>query len=76
VPFLTWGKGVEAADLYALNPDYKKPRRKRPGYAAARQPVRNGDVANLALDLLGLRAVPGSTIGTAQDLVLTADGGG
>ena len=70
VPFLTWGKGVEAADLYTLNPDYKKPRRKRPGYAAARQPVRNGDVANLALDLLGLRAVPGSTIGTAQGLDL------
>lgn len=76
VPFWTWGDGVDAEDLYALNPTYKKPRRKRPGYGAARQPVRNGDVANLALSLLGLRAIPGSTIGTDQDLVLTADAGG
>ncbi len=76
VPFLTWGDGVDAEELYTLNPTYKKPRRKRPGYGAARQPVRNGDVANLALSLLGLRAVPGSTIGTAQDLVLTADAAG
>ena len=74
VPFLTWGAGVDAEDLYALNPTYKKPRSKRPGYGAERQPVRNGDVANLALDLLGLRAIPGSTIGTDQDLVLSADG--
>ena len=75
VPFLTWGDGVDAEDLYALNPTYKKPRRKRPGYGAARQPGGNGDVANLALGLLGLRAIPGSTIGTDQDLVLTADAG-
>ena len=76
VPFLTWGAGVAAADLYDLNPDYRAPRRRRPGYAAERQPVRNGDVANLALDLLGLRAVPGSTIGTAQELDLAEDPAG
>jgi hypothetical protein len=71
IPFLTWGDGVaEGADLYALNDDYRDPQDGRPGYAMKRQPVRNADVANLALDLLGLRAIPGSTVGTAQDLDL------
>lgn len=61
VPFITWGAGVVAGrDLYALNRAFRGPRRSRPGYAARRQPIRNGDVANLATSLLGLPAVPGS----------------
>lgn len=71
IPFLAWGDGVAAdADLYALNEDYRDPGRRRPGYAAERQPVRNADVANLALDLLGLGPIPDSTVGTAQQLDL------
>lgn len=71
IPFLAWGDGVAAGtDLYALNEDYRDPGKRRPGYAAARQPVRNADVANLALDLLGLGPIPGSTVGTAQELDL------
>lgn len=71
IPFLAWGQGVAAgADLYELNEDYRDPGRRRPGYAAERQPVRNADVANLALDLLGLGPIPGSTVGTAQQLDL------
>ena len=71
IPFLTWGQGVAAGtDLYELNEDYRDPGRRRPGYFAERQPVRNADVANLALDLLGLGPVPGSTVGTAQQLDL------
>ena len=71
IPFLAWGDGVaEGVDLYDLNDDYRDPQDGRPGYAMKRQPVRNADVANLALDLLGLRAIPGSTVGTAQDLDL------
>jgi hypothetical protein len=67
VPFLVWGPGVTAGDLYDLNPDYVDPGTKRPSYAGA-QPVRNADVANLATDLLGLAAVPGSELDAAQDL--------
>lgn len=71
VPFLTWGRGTAAgADLYALNTERRDPRARRPGYAAGRQPVRNLDVANLALDLLGVGAVPGSEVGVDQELDL------
>jgi len=69
VPFVVWGKGVaKGRDLYALNPAYKWPGTRRPTYAPARQPVRNGDVADLALDLLGLRPVPGSILDRKQNL--------
>lgn len=67
VPFVVWGAGVPAGNLYDLNPDYVDPGTGRPTYAGA-QPVRNGDVANLATDLLGLGAVPGSALNAAQDL--------
>jgi hypothetical protein len=33
--------------------------------------VRNGDVANLATDLLGLGPVPGSELDAEQDLTVT-----
>lgn len=72
VPFVAWGPGVSAGDLYDLNPDYRDPGDSRPGYRRARQPVRNGDLANLSLDLLGLRAVPGSQMNAEQDLDVTA----
>lgn len=68
IPFLTWGAGVEHGDLYALNPQRRDPGKRRPSYDAARQPVRNGDVANLVTSLLGLAAVPGSQLGAEQDL--------
>ncbi len=62
VPFLTWGAGVAAGDLYDLNPDYANPGRRHPAYAASRQPVRNGDLGNLAVDLLGLGPIPDSEL--------------
>jgi len=68
IPFVAWGAGVRAGDLYALNPDYRDPGTKRPAYAAKRQPVRNGDLGNLALGLLGMKAIPGSELDLAQDL--------
>jgi hypothetical protein len=69
VPFIVWGAGVEpGADLYDLNPDYADPGTRRTTYAGDEQPVRNGDVANLVTDLLGLGAVPGSEHDAGQDL--------
>lgn len=59
VPFLLWGRTVRGGDLYRLSPAYADPGRARTGFAGA-QPVRNGDLANLATDLLGLGPVPGS----------------
>lgn len=69
VPFIVWGPTVASgASLYALNPDYADPGVRRTSYSDSRQPVRNGDVANLALDLLGLGAVRGSAHDRAQNL--------
>jgi predicted AlkP superfamily pyrophosphatase or phosphodiesterase len=69
VPFLVWGPGVAAGrDLYALNDDYRDPGKKRTRYSDDKQPVRNGAVANLVADLLGLEAIKGSEHDAAQDL--------
>lgn len=59
VPFVVWGSGIDQGDLYAMNTAYADPGRRRVFYSG-RQPVRNGDLANLALDLLGLGPVPDS----------------
>jgi len=67
IPFIVWGRGITPGDLYALNPDYADPGDRQPPYDGA-QPVRNGDVANLATDLLGLGPVPGSELDADQDL--------
>lgn len=70
VAFMVAGPGVAAgADLYDLNADdYRDPGTRRTTYRASIQPVRNGDLANLALDLLDLGPVPGSEHNSAQDL--------
>jgi len=67
IPFAVWGPGIPPGDLYALNPDYRDPGQGQTGYDGP-QPVRNGDVANLVTDLLGLDAVPGSQFDAAHDL--------
>lgn len=70
VPFLTWGPGVaKGRDMYGLNPELARPGTRRPGYAG-RQPVRNGDLANLVLDALGLQSIPGSRLNARRTLDL------
>lgn len=74
IPFYVWGPGIRRADLYALNDSLRAdPGTANVGFDADRQPVRNGDTANLSLALLGLDAVPGSTIGAAVPLRVRAD---
>lgn len=69
VAFMVRGPGVaRGADLYDLNPDFRDPGKGRPSYRGARQPVRNGAVANLSLDLLGWGPVPGSEHDVEQTL--------
>lgn len=68
VPVIAWGGGVARGDLYELNPAFRDPGAERTGYRRPKQPIRNGMVANLATSLLGLRAVPGSTLDRAQQL--------
>lgn len=74
IPLVVWtGAGDGAHDLYALNaatradPGLTQP----PRDFAGKPPIRNGDAGNLALELVGLPAVPGSTIGAKQDLVIS-----
>ncbi len=77
IPFYVWGQGVSAnQNLYAIN----TASRQDPGTAwvnyddPSAQPIRNSDGANLALDLLGLGAIPGSTVNAAQNLTLQGSG--
>ena len=72
IPFFVWGPEVDASqDLYAAYAEtVTDPGTGRPDYAADAQPIRNGDSANLALTLLGLPNIPGSTL----DLLTTCEG--
>lgn len=67
VPFVIWGAGVSHGDLYEMNPTYADPGKDQVGFKGT-QPIRNGDVANLAADLLGIPAVSESRWNADQTL--------
>ena len=71
VPFYVWGPGVKAgADLYALNAGTRQVAASYPMTTyAGMQPVRNAEANNLALQLLGLGPIPGSSFNYAQELM-------
>jgi len=78
IPFYVWSPDISeiyaGKDLYALNLESRvDPGSGRPDYAQAKQPIRNGDAANLALSLLGLPAIADveATINAKQDLRLS-----
>ncbi len=73
VPFFVWGAGVSpGTDLYAINATTRTdPAVTRPDYNSIGQPIRNSDSGNLALGLLGLEPVAGSTINVQQDLAIS-----
>ena len=87
VPFYVWGPGVTAgADLYALNAGTRQVASSYPMTTyAGMQPIRNAEASNLALYLLSLGPIPGSSFNYAQNLkvslvnenpVITSNGGG
>jgi len=72
IPLYIWGPDVQATsvrDLYALNSAVRLyPGTGRPAYTDLIQPIRHAESANLALRMLSLGTIPGSTINNAQDL--------
>jgi hypothetical protein len=70
VPFFVWGPGVAVgSDLYSLNTLTRRdPGQLQPPYTDEWQPIRHADSANLAMSLLGLPPVDGSSINARQDL--------
>jgi len=72
IPFVVWTGDGHKAELYALNPSTRKdPSLSNPATdARGLPPVRNGEAGNVVLQLLGLPAIPGSTLDARQDLVV------
>lgn len=64
IPFFVWGPGVKkGVDLYSLTAKTRfPPKHDNPPYEAPKQPIRNGDLGNLALERLGLPPIPGSVM--------------
>lgn len=63
IPFFVWGPGIPAGvDAYLLFGNRADPGTNRLDYSATSQPLRDGDVANVALALLDLPPIPGSTL--------------
>jgi hypothetical protein len=78
IHFQAWGPGIPAGqELYELNEETRliPPKDRNPPYVAdtSQMPIRNGDLGNLAMDLLGLPPIPGSWINADQSLNVEAD---
>jgi Type I phosphodiesterase / nucleotide pyrophosphatase len=70
IPFMAWGPRVPAGrNLYSLNQSFRSPASHRTSYRG-QQPIRNGDLANVATDALDLPRVPSSEFDSPQTLDL------
>jgi hypothetical protein len=70
IPFIAWGPGVPAGrNLYSLNPTRRSPGDARTTYEGP-QPIRNGDLANLAAHVLDVPAVPDSQFDANGELTV------
>lgn len=77
IPFLVW-LGVDQApsDLYATNSTIRTlPNAAENPRAEEAKPIRNADAGNLVLMMLGLPAIPNSTVNAAQDLIFVPSAG-
>lgn len=76
VPFFVWGPGVPAGvDLYSLNAGIRQAAFSYPMTTyGGMQPIRNAEASNLALNLLGLGPIPGSSFNASQDLFVPEPG--
>ena len=75
VPLLIWlGADTAPAELVALNSDRRAvlPASEYVGNDTIPRPIRNAEVGNVAMQLLGLPAIPGSVANAKQDLQLIA----
>jgi cysteine-rich repeat protein len=75
IPMFIWGSGIAAGtEFYSINGSLRTdPGTGRPNFDLANmagQPLRNSGAGNLALQMLGLPAIPGSTVNELQDIVL------
>jgi hypothetical protein len=70
IPFLVWRGGHgQKKDLYQLNPG-RRERVKGNPLKPTVPPIRNGEMGNVGLQLLGLPAIEGSTLNASQDLTV------
>ena len=74
IPFLVWsGVHQTQVDLYAINATTRHcPAANERFTANQLPPIRNSDAGNACLMLLGLPAIPGSTVNAGQDLQITS----
>lgn len=76
VPFVLWGPGIPAGDLYVLNgANTVDPGVSRIDYSlTAPQPIRNGDAGNCVLHLLGLPVISGSSLDHVRSVCQSSSG--
>ena len=70
IPFVVWNGTLPSIELYTVASTARStPSASERATPNAAPPIRNADAGNTALTLLGLPAIPGSTVNARQDLL-------